>query len=190
MTSHLLRLNAISHSPSHSSSFDRSLCKVWQSDWFEMVRYIIVYSSSPKPHHIPTTIPLPPIPSNCILYILLNLLIIFCSTPSASFYSNYQTITLLYSILLYSNLLCCSCLYSTLLYSTSTLLNNVHFFYSTLLCTTAVCCDVLCTGCAVLCCVELSSAQFSSAQFSSALLCSTQLISGQVRSALFCSHNH
>ena len=41
MTSHLSGLNAISHSLSHSSSFDRSVCKVWQS---EMVRYIIVSS--------------------------------------------------------------------------------------------------------------------------------------------------
>ena len=32
MTSQLPGLNAISHSLSHSSSFDSSLCKVWQSD--------------------------------------------------------------------------------------------------------------------------------------------------------------
>ena len=36
----------ISHSLSHDSSFVRSLCRSWQSDWFEMVRYIIVSSAN------------------------------------------------------------------------------------------------------------------------------------------------
>ena len=46
ITSHLSGLNAISQSLSHNSSFDKSLCKAWQSDWFEMVRYIIVSSAN------------------------------------------------------------------------------------------------------------------------------------------------
>ena len=31
---------------SHNSSFDKSLCNAWQSDWFKMVRYIIVSSAN------------------------------------------------------------------------------------------------------------------------------------------------
>ena len=46
ITSHLSGLKAIGHSLSHDSSFDRSLCKSWQCDWFEMVRYIIVSSAN------------------------------------------------------------------------------------------------------------------------------------------------
>ena len=46
MTSNLSGLNAIIHSLSQNSSFARSLCTVWQSDWFEMVRYIIFSASS------------------------------------------------------------------------------------------------------------------------------------------------
>ena len=44
ITSHLWGLNALSHSLPHNSSFDKSFCMAWQSDWFEMVRYIIVSS--------------------------------------------------------------------------------------------------------------------------------------------------
>ena len=46
ITSHLSGLKAISHSLSHDSSFVRSFCRSWQSDWFEMVRYIIVSSAN------------------------------------------------------------------------------------------------------------------------------------------------
>ena len=46
ITSHLSGLKAISHSLSHDSSFVRSLCRSWQSDWFEMVRYIMVSSAN------------------------------------------------------------------------------------------------------------------------------------------------
>ena len=35
-----------SHSLSHNSGFDKSLCKAWQSGWFEMVSYIIVSSAN------------------------------------------------------------------------------------------------------------------------------------------------
>ena len=46
ITSHLSGLKTRSHSLYHDSSFVRSLCRSWQCDWFEMVRYIIVSSAN------------------------------------------------------------------------------------------------------------------------------------------------
>ena len=40
------RVLYLSDSLSHDSSFDRSLCKSWQSDWFAMVSYIILSSAN------------------------------------------------------------------------------------------------------------------------------------------------
>ena len=45
ITSHLSGLNAINHSLSQVSSFERSDWRAWQSVWFETVRYIMVSSA-------------------------------------------------------------------------------------------------------------------------------------------------
>ena len=46
MTSHFSGLNAISHSLSKDSRVVRSDCRAWQSEWFVMVRYMMVSSAN------------------------------------------------------------------------------------------------------------------------------------------------
>ena len=46
MTSHFSGLNAISHSLSQDSRVVRSGCRAWQSEWFVMVRYMMVSSAN------------------------------------------------------------------------------------------------------------------------------------------------